>query len=339
MQTLKTIKRRWIGAVIISLAISLIFGCGKQEYTGLNFFSMDTIMEMSVLGDEKTVEGARKVIEDLAAEFSVTDSSSDVYRINHRDENTVTVSEDIRKVLDIALDMANDTDGALNPALYPISHVWGFTTGENRVPSQEELAALLPLTDWRQIQLGGTELTLPDGMELDFGAVAKGYASDLAADYLRTNGVKSAYMSLGGNVYTLGKKQDGTAWKIGIQNPEGNGNIGVLQSEDEAIITSGDYQRYFEADGKRYHHIIDRSTGSPAESGLVSVTIICENGLRGDALSTALFVMGLDEGIQYWREHKDFEAIFVTDDQVQHYTSGLEGRYTPASEQKAEVIG
>ena len=167
-------------------------------------------------------------------------------------------------------------------------------------------------------------LTLPDGMELDLGSIAKGYAGEKAADLLRERGVTTALLNMGGNVQAVGAKTDGSPWRIGIQDPNGDHGayLGVLQLIDQAAITSGGYERYFEQDGMTYWHIMDPHTGAPARSGLTSVTIVGDKGGLCDGLSTSLFVLGREQAMDYWRTYGGFEAILVEDREV-WITGGL----------------
>ena len=170
--------------------------------------------------------------------------------------------------------------------------------------------------------------SLPDGVEIDLGSVAKGYTGDVLAGLLKAYGVESALLDLGGNIQTIGVKPDGTPWRIGVQDPEGDGYIGVVSVSGKAVVTSGGYERYFERDGARYWHIIDPATGTPARSGLASVTVVGDAGVVCDALSTALFVMGLDGALEHWREYRDFEAVLIADDGSVTVTAGLEDSFT-----------
>ena len=184
---------------------------------------------------------------------------------------------------------------------------------------------------------------LPDGMQLELGAVGKGYTADIISELLKGQGVTSALLDLGGNIQAVGTKPDGSDWRIGLKNPEGEGSLGVLSISDCAVVTSGNYERYFTGeDGKIYGHIIDPKTGRPAESGLLSVTVIAPEGKLCDALSTSLFVMGCDKAAEYWREYQDFEMILITEDGEIHLTEGIKDKFTlesDYSDRKVNVIG
>ena len=237
-----------------------------------------------------------------------------------------------------ALEICRRTDGALDSSIYPIVRAWGFTTGSYQVPDEAEIQALLPLVDYRKIQYDAAagDVTLPEGMKIDLGSVAKGYAGQLVAQMLREHGVQSALLSLGGNVQTVGAKPDGSPWQIGIKDPQGEDAMMALSVEDQAVVTSGGYERYFEQDGQTYWHIMDPSTGHPADSGLISLTIVGDEGVVCDGLSTALFVMGLEKAADLWAQSGDFEAVFVTASGEVYITEGLRDRFA-LTEQYADT--
>jgi thiamine biosynthesis lipoprotein len=218
------------------------------------------------------------------------------------------------------LDLCGQTDGALDVSVYPVVRAWGFidaapAEGSARIPAPETLAALLEKVDYRRIRLEGNDVSLPEGMEIDLGAVAKGYAGEILARTLREAGVESAVLALGGNIQTVGAKPDGSPWRVGIQSPDKDGLLGVLSVADRAVVTSGGYERFFtDDDGNVWWHIMDPATGYPARSGLISVTVIGESGLACDALSTALFIMGPERAVDFWRDHGDFEMVLATED-------------------------
>lgn len=204
---------------------------------------------------------------------------------------------------------------------------WGFTTQNYRIPSDEELKGLLENVNASKIQYdkASKKVTLPAGVKIDFGGIAKGYTSSRIMDIYKKCGVTSGMVSLGGNVQLLGAKPDGSFWRVAVQSPDDtNDYLGVLEAEDKAVITSGGYERYFEENGKIYHHIIDPATGYPAENGLKSVTIVSDDGTLADGLSTSLFIMGKDKACDFWKEHSDkFDMILMTDDNELYVSEGI----------------
>lgn len=288
---------------------------------------MDTEMELTIYGNETILEKAENLISELEGKFSTTTAESDIYHLNHNGGGAV--SSDTYTLLQTALMLCERTNGALDISVYPVVQAWGFTTGENRVPSESELTELLSLVDYKAIHLEDNKnVTLAPDMQIDLGSVAKGYTGNRLAELLSENGVNSAVLNLGGNVHALGIKPDGSAWRIGVADPADNDYAAVVEVVDKAVVTSGGYERFFEQDGIRYHHIIDPSTGYPADNNLLSVTVIGDDGLVCDALSTALFVMGMDRAEDFWKESDDFEAIFITSDGIS-ITEGIEDTFSP----------
>lgn len=332
---------RRLGSALLLLCV-LLTGCA-QHPTPIEqrFMAMDTYMHFTVYGDEDAAVQAQNELLTLDRLLSVTDSSSEVYAINHRPDHTCDLSPELTVLLEQALILARQTGGAFDPTVYPVVRAWGFTTSPYRVPDGEELVSLLPLVGHEKVVLDGHTLTLPKDMQLDFGGIAKGWAGDRAAQQLRARGVTSAILRLGGNIHTVGSKPDGSPWKIGLEDPDSGDALGTVAVSDLAVVTSGSYQRFFTANGQTYHHIIDPATGQPADSGLISVTVIGKYGTRCDALSTALFVMGLEDAVRFWQEHKDFEAVFVSEDGSVSITAGLEGNFTLSAGQTRtlEVLG
>lgn len=309
---------------LLPILLLLIFcGCGRREATE-TVFAMDTVMELTVWGPEAEdhVGAAAERIRELEAALSVTREDSEVARLNAGE--TVALSADTEALLERSLALREETGGAFDPMIYPLVKLWGFTTGEYRVPGEDEIAAALA-------KVGAGTVELKDGVaaahgaELDFGAVAKGYAGAVLARELKEAGVESALLQLGGNVQTVGLKPGGENWRIGVRDPWGGEGsyLGVLEVGETAVVTSGGYQRYFEKEGTRYCHILDPATGYPASSGLASVTIVAADGFLADGLSTALYVMGLEKAEAFWHERDDFEAVFVTDDGTIYVTEGL----------------
>lgn len=305
-----------------------------QEASRVNFFAMDTYMTFSAYGNEaeQVLAQAQEEMERLEHEWSVTDESSEIYRINHSEGEAVTISSETAQSLKFAFDMAEKTDGALDPTIYPILTAWGFTTEENRIPEKEELDSLLENVGYEQAELNRNQIQLPKGMELDLGAIGKGYAGDIVTKLLEKEGIISALLDIGGNIQAIGSRPDGSEWRLGLRNPFGEGEIGMLLVSDQAVVTSGNYERYFIGeDGKQYGHIIDPKTGYPVDNELASVTIIAQEGKVGDALSTAMFVMGLKNAETYWKTYRDFEMIAITNDGEIYLTQGIEDQFTLSS--------
>lgn len=330
--------KNWLSAALLSAAF-LLTGCSgapAQEPETATFFAMDTAMDFTVYGDAALLDEAETLIGSLEEQVSVTDEHSDIYAIDHTGSGSL--SGNAAELMEQTLELCRRTGGALDISVYPIVRAWGFTTGSYQVPDEETIQSLLPLVDYTQIQYDAATgvVTLPEGMEIDLGSVAKGYAGQLAAQMLREHGVQSALLNLGGNVQTVGAKPDGSPWQIGIKDPQGEDAMMVLSVEDQAVVTSGGYERYFEQDGQTYWHIMDPSTGHPADSGLISVTIVGDEGVVCDGLSTALFVMGLEKAADLWAQSGDFEAVFVTASGEVYITEGLRDRFA-LTEQYADT--
>ena len=329
-------KRRRAGALALLVLLLLpLCGCAPQADTR-EIFAMDTVMELTVYGSgaaDRTRETA-ELLSGLEAKLSVTRADSEVARLNAG--KTVDLSKETAELLRRSLRLRDETGGALEPFLYPLTRLWGFTTGDYRVPSDAEIAETLAGIRGGSYTLEGDTASL-HGLALDFGAVAKGYAGQLAAERLRAAGVTSAILSLGGNVQTVGLKPDGSLWNVAIRDPEDpEGYLGVLAVGETAVVTSGGYQRYFEEDGVRYIHILDPETGRPADAGLSSVTIVSADGLLADGLSTALYVLGLDRAEALWRDRSDFEAVLVAKDGASYVTAGLAEAFSGAEFQVIE---
>lgn len=321
--------KNWLSAALLSAAF-LLTGCSgapAQEPETATFFAMDTAMDFTVYGDAALLDEAETLIGSLEEQVSVTDEHSNIYAIDHTGSGSL--SGNAAELMAQALELCRRTGGALDISVYPIVRAWGFTTGSYQVPDEETIQSLLPLVDYTQIQYDAATgvVTLPEGMEIDLGSVAKGYAGQLAAQMLRNSGVESALLNLGGNVQTVGAKPDGSPWQIGIKDPKGEDAMMVLSIADQAVVTSGGYERYFEQDGQTYWHIMDPFTGHPADSGLISVTIVGDEGVVCDGLSTALFVMGLEKAADLWAQSGDFEAVFVTASGEVYITEGLRDHF------------
>ena len=326
----------WTAILTMTVLLTGCAGAPTQELERTAFFAMDTAMEFTVYGEANLLDEAKSIICSVEEQVSVTDEHSDIYAINHTGSGKL--SGNSAELMEQALELCRRTDGALDVSVYPIVRAWGFTTGNYQVPDEETIQSLLPLVDYTKIQYDASTGTvaLLEGMEIDLGSIAKGYAGQLAAQMLRERGVESALLNLGGNVQTVGAKPDGSPWQIGIKDPKGEDAMMVLSIADQAVVTSGGYERYFEQDGQTYWHIMDPFTGRPADSGLISVTIVGDEGVVCDGLSTALFVMGLEKAADLWAQSGDFEAVFVTASGEVYITEGLRDRFA-LTEQYADT--
>ena len=308
-----------------------------------DLFAMDTYMTMKAYGPgaQSALHDISSMISDLDSRLSVTNTESEIYQLNHAEGKSVPLSDATADLLRKALALGGTTGGALELTSYPLSLAWGFTTGDDQIPDQETIDGLLPLVDDSAITLDGNTATLPADAQLDLGAVAKGYAGDRAAEILQDAGVTSALLNLGSStIRAIGSKPDGSAWRIALQDPnDTSAYAGVVSATDLSIDTSGGYERYFEGDdGEIYWHILDPFTGYPAKNGLISVTVLSGSALTGDGLSTALFVMGLSDAIDYWRENGGFEFIFITDQNEIYVSQGAESLFQPlGSYENAEI--
>lgn len=331
----KQIVGRLAGVILAAAVCGLLWQYHKS--TGVrscteNIFAMDTVMSFTAYGknSEAAVEAAIKEVERLDALLSTGNPSSEISGIN-KTGGGQGVSEDTAALFQRGLEFYEDTDGAFDFTVYPLMQLWGFTTKEYHVPTEEELQAVLPLVDASKVSVttngdGTNGVSLGENQQVDFGGIAKGYTSSRVMELYQEHGITSGMVSLGGNVQVLGEKPDGSAWRVGIQDPEGarGEQAAVLEVTDCAVVTSGGYERYFEEDGNTYIHILDPATGRPAEGDLASVTVISEDGTLADALSTALYIMGREEAVTYWREHEsEFEMVLITDQGAIFATEGI----------------
>lgn len=294
--------------ITLVLALSLLLcGCGNSRLYEQTFYAMNTVMQFKIWGKDAENGYGRIItkLQDLERSWSATSGDSILWQLNN--ENKLFQLEPGQAaLLEKAEQLSIRTGGAFNPKMRLLSETWGFYNEQHRVPTREEIDAALADPQW------------------DLGGALKGYAGQHCAELLSEVDIDRALLNLGGNVQTFGKKPDCSPWQIGIQNPDGGDYLGIISVYGTmAVVTSGDYQRYFEEDGVRYHHILDPKTGCPADSGLHSVTVICADGMTADALSTALFVMGLEEGADFWRESNDFEAVFLTTEGILYATEGV----------------
>ena len=292
-------------------------------------FLLNTIVTIQIYDsqDASIIDDAFLKCQEYERIFSRTLADSEIRLLNERpsSETSIQVSEDVRRLLEKGLYYSSLSDGAFDITVEPLTSLWDFTSGSAVVPDPAKIQAALPAVDYRQLTLEGNRLIFhsPD-TKLDLGAIAKGYIADRLKEYLQERGVQSAMINLGGNVLCVGAKPDGSPFRIGIQKPfeDRNETVATVDITDLSVVSSGVYERHFVKDGVNYHHLLDPKTGLPYDNGLISVTIICQDSVDGDGLSTTCFALGLDKGMELVDSLEGVSAIFITDDYELHYSEG-----------------
>ncbi|RHP76660.1 FAD:protein FMN transferase [Blautia massiliensis (ex Durand et al. 2017)] len=336
----------------------LFTGCGNitdadtsttgNQPISISSIKLNTAVQITIYDsqDKALLDDCLALCDKYELIFSRTNEKSELYKLNHRKDvsdgdfstdgqttpypvsgtaDTWHISEDLAALLSEGLDITKESDGAFDIAIAPLTSLWDFTAEDPRVPDDAAIQKALPLCSSDGVTIDGQDITLPsDDIQFDVGAIAKGYIADRLKDFLMKKGVKSAIINLGGNVLCIGSKPDGTPFKIGIQKPfaDRNETEAVMDITGKSVVSSGIYERCFKQDGKLYHHILNPQTGYPYDNGLISVTIISDQSVDGDALSTTCFALGLEDGLKF-AEKKGVQAVFITEDYELHYTDGF----------------
>lgn len=350
------LKKRSLGLLIITILAlvlwSMTVGCsvigerniskGTKDYER-ELFALNTWLRFKVYGDEEVGKALDEVvtrIQEIEKRMSVTLQNSDISRINDSaGKEPVKVHEDTFYVIQKALEYSRLTDGIFDITIYPIVKLWEINSENPRVPTQEEINSKLELVDYRRLALNENEMTVyleKEGMGVDLGAIAKGYAADEAVRILKEAGAEHGIINMGGNIMAIGGKLKGEPWRIGVRDPRaeesGEQQCLIIGIKDRAVVSSGDYERYiidiYEETGERYHHIFDPSTGYPSKKGLMSTTIVTSSSIDADALSTSLFLMGASEGMKFINGIEGVEAIAITTNKEIYASSGIKDKMT-----------
>ena len=282
---------------------------------------------------KKALDACEAEIKKLDKLFNLTDKDSEVFRLNESAGEYVLLSYDTVSIIKTAIEEGATTDYLFDISISPIVEAFGFYDKSFKVPDNDEIDKLLSFVDAGAIEINGNSIKLAKNQKIDLGGIAKGYLSDRVKEILKEYNINSAVISLGGSILTVGGKEDGLLWNVGVEDPFSQSMyIGILSITDTTIVTSGDYERYFISDGIKYHHIFDPRTGYPTSNELVSVTIIMDSGTTAEVLSTALFVMGEDKALKYWQQVGGFEMILINKDKEIYITSNLKDRFTLTDE-------
>ena len=315
--------------IMLAAAMLLLSGgCGaekelpKRSEVG---FYLDTVITMTAYTeDEQALKDAMAECGRYERLLSRTIEGSDVWRINHAEGEPTEVSDDTLAILRRAAEISEKSGGAFDITIAPASTMWDFTSGKAELPDAAALAEAAARVDYTRVRLDGNTVTLPAGMMIDLGGIAKGYIADRVKAFLEERGVKHAILSFGGNIVAIGKKPDGSDWKVGIQDidrPTGEYML-VAANRGGSTVTSGIYERGFTLDGVRYHHLLNPKTGWPEQNELASVTILSESSMEGDALATAAFILGKEKGLEMIERLPGVEAVFIGRDREVTYSSG-----------------
>lgn len=317
---------------LLSASILLLSGCSglprerSQTYTDTLF---DTVISVQIFDsvDEDVLKGCEKLCKKYDSMFSNKIEDSEISRINSAGGNPVEVSKETIKLIKKGIYYSEMSDGAFDITIAPVSSLWDFKAETPSVPSPEAIAEAVSHVNYENIIIRDNTVKLADPQAgIDLGAIAKGYIADQIKDYLEEEGVRHAMINLGGNVLAMGSKLDGSDYNIGIRKPfdETGEPITSVKISDKSVVTSGIYQRYFKADGKIYHHILDPNTGYPCENNLYSVTILTDSSLTADALSTTCFLLGYDRGMKLINQLDNVDAVFITNDNQIHYSKNFQ---------------
>ena len=324
---IKVKRKLLIFTIVIAALLLPLSGCGRSASALTEQgFLLDTIVTVTFYRerDRAAVQDALALCRDYELVFSRTDSRSELYRLNESD--CMEVSDELLTVLQTGLDYWRASGGKFDVTMGGVSALYDFTGAAPRVPESQAVAEAMRHVGYGHVSVDGRTVTIDDpDTVIDLGAIAKGFIADEMKAFLRESGVKHAILSLGGNVLTLGGKPDGSDFKVGIRYPEKDSTrlATAVSAAESSVVTSGVYERFFVEDGVTYHHILDTATGLPLHNGLLAVSVVGPCSMDCDALSTACFALGLADGLALIEGLDGYEAVFITEDQALHPSSGF----------------
>lgn len=336
----KKILKNLVFSFLLIFSLSLLAGCSKNNKTSeplsKSELLMGTVVTVSLYdsNDEEILNKVFNKVKELESTLSINENGTLVDKINEEAGiSPVKVDDYTYTVVKKGVEYSKLSNGLFDISVGPIVKLWSIGLPEAKVPTQEEIDERLPLIGYSDIELNDADKTIylkRKGMIIDLGGIAKGYTADVISDILTEEGVNSAIINLGGNIFAHGKKPNGDEWKIGIQDPfsERGGIIGTLTTSNKSIVTSGIYERYIEKDGVKYHHILSPKTGYPYENEIAGITIVSDKSTDGDALSTSVFAMGVEEGMKFVNSIDGIDAIFITKDNKVYITDGIRNVFT-----------
>lgn len=314
---------------------------GSQEPVSATAIKLNTAVTVTIYDsqDRELLTECMNLCDKYEKIFSRTASDRELYQLNHREltpvagtEDTFQVSDPLAELIRKGLYYSELSEGAFDIAIEPLTSLWDFTAEDPQVPEDRLIQEALTKCDYHNVSVSdNNEVILKtEDTAIELGAIAKGYIADRLKDYLISQGVKSAIINLGGNVLCIGGKPDDSSFKIGIQKPfaDRSETIAVMDIKDKSVVSSGVYERCFEQDGTLYHHLLNPRTGYPYDNGLIAVTIISDESVDGDALSTTCFALGLEDGMKLAESLDNVQAFFVTSDYEIHYTKDFQKEIT-----------
>lgn len=328
----QNIKQFPVTAGMFLCAVCILTSCALPEKSSEPIsktgFYFDTVIKITLYNSSDTslLDDCFSLADKYEQLFSATIDTSDISRINQAKGQPVTVDDETIALLKKGLEYCELSKGNFDITIGKLSSLWNFSENDGNIPAESDISDALSTVGYSNIIITGNEVQLsnPD-TAIDLGAIAKGYIADQMKAYLNKNGVTEGTINLGGNVLCIGPKSDGNRYHIGIQKPFANEGeaAAVVEVSDETVVSSGVYERYFTVADKLYHHILNPATGYPYENELYGVTIICKNSVDGDGLSTTCFSLGLEDGMKLIESLSDTEAIFITQDNKLHCSSGI----------------